>query len=123
MNKEIRALKYGEKRGPDITWESAGPSKVQRNLRPKDLKMFEAKSTREHRNWVRDAEETFLLISQNFLTDNDKILWCNQFVGKGLALRMAIGGRIACKHVSNAYEKLGATHGHDSGVEAVLEQC
>ena len=81
LTEEIQALERGEKRTATSTWESAGPAKVQRNLRPKDLKVFHAKSTREHRNWVRDAEEQFRLTPQNFITDEDKILWCNQFLG------------------------------------------
>ena len=81
LTEEIQALERGEKRTATTTWENAGPAKVQRNLRPKDLKVFHAKSTREHRNWVRDAEEQFRLTPQNFITDEDKILWCNQFLG------------------------------------------
>ena len=81
LTEEIQAFERGEKRTATASWESAGPAKVQRNLRPKDLKIFHAKSTREHRNWVRDAEEQFRLTPQNFITDEDKILWCNQFLG------------------------------------------
>ena len=82
LNEEIRALERGEKRTAGTTWENAGPAKVQRNLRPKDLPMFHAKSTREHRNWVRDAEDQFRLTPQNFFLDEDKILWCNQFLAE-----------------------------------------
>ena len=81
LQQEIQALERGEKRTAVDTLENARPTKVQRNLRPKDLKTFQAKSTREHRNWVRDAEEQFRLTPQNFITNEDKILWCNQFLG------------------------------------------
>ena len=82
LTEEIHALERGEKRTSRNSWEGAGPAKIQRNLRPKDLDIFNAKSTREHRNWVRDAEDQFRLTPQNFLSDEDKILWCNQFLGE-----------------------------------------
>ena len=81
LTAEIHALERGEKRSAGSALEGAGPTKIQRNLRPKDLDIFHAKSTREHRNWVRDAEDQFCLTPQNFISDKDKILWCNQFLG------------------------------------------
>lgn len=50
------------------------------NLRPKDLAPYYGNFRREHREWTRDALDTFEVTPWNFQSESEKILWAAQFL-------------------------------------------
>lgn len=60
--------------------EALAPPYARRTIRIKDPPAYRGKNLKEHREFIRSCEIAFRVLPQEFLRDNEKVIWAMQYL-------------------------------------------